>query len=95
MIEAKREVSQFLAKDESSRLTAGKKETITRKKIKKQKRLLNDTLKNLFKKFIMEYPMYKNMSYSLFSSFVPSGLFHLMLPIGTHVYVKFMRILNC
>lgn len=35
MIEAKREVSKFLSKDESSRLTAGKKETITRKKIKK------------------------------------------------------------
>lgn len=71
MIEAKREVSKFLAKDESSRLTAGKKETITGKKIKKQKRLLNDTLKNLFKKFIMEYPMYKNMSYSLFFKFCP------------------------
>lgn len=37
MIEAKREVSKFLAKDKSSRLTAGKKETITRKKKKKRK----------------------------------------------------------
>lgn len=71
MIEARKEVSKFLAKDESSRLTAGKKETITRKKIKKQKRLLTDTLKNLYKKFIMEHPMYKNISYSLFCKFRP------------------------
>lgn len=35
MKEVKKEVYKFLSKDESSRLTAGKKETLTRKKIKK------------------------------------------------------------
>lgn len=37
MIEARKEVLKFLAKDESSGLTAGK-ETITRKKIKKNRK---------------------------------------------------------
>lgn len=47
----KNEVEIFLEDDESSRLTAGKKETITRNKQKKQIRLLNDTMQNLHKKF--------------------------------------------
>lgn len=71
MMQAKKQVVKFLSKDESSRLTAGKKETITKKKIKKQKRLLNDSLKSLHKKFIIEYPKYTNMSYSLFCKFRP------------------------
>uniref|UniRef100_A0A1B6LPS1 Uncharacterized protein n=1 Tax=Graphocephala atropunctata TaxID=36148 RepID=A0A1B6LPS1_9HEMI len=71
MMQARTEVVTFLAKDESSRLTAGKRETITKKKVKKQKRLLNDSLKNLHAKFIVEYPMYKHMSYSLFCRFRP------------------------
>lgn len=71
MMQAKKKVVEFLANDECSRLTAGKKETITKKKIKKQKRLLNDSLKNLHKKFTIEYPKYKNMSYSLFCKFRP------------------------
>ena len=43
-LKLKMEVQNFLEKDSSSRLTAGKKETITRNKLKKQKRLLNDTI---------------------------------------------------
>lgn len=41
MIEARKEVSKFLAKDESSRLTAGKKETITRGKNKKTEKVVD------------------------------------------------------
>lgn len=71
MMRAKKDVEHFLAKDECSRLTAGKKETITVKKMKKQRRLLNESLKDLHKKFIFEYPIYKNMSYSVFCKFRP------------------------
>ncbi|KAJ8871878.1 hypothetical protein PR048_028218 [Dryococelus australis] len=40
----------FLENDKNSRILPGK-DTVTRRKIKKQKRILNDTMKNLFKKF--------------------------------------------
>ena len=50
-LKLKMEIQYFLEKDSSSRLTAGKKETITRNKLKKQKRLLNDTMLNLYNDF--------------------------------------------
>lgn len=46
-IDVRKAVHDFLVQDEYSRLTAGKNETITRKKSKRQIRLLNDTLLNL------------------------------------------------
>ncbi len=49
-------VTAFMTRDENSRLTAGKSQTITRNKIKKQKRFLNDTLRNLHRKFLIEHP---------------------------------------
>ena len=58
-------VSDFFQRDDNSRMTSGKKQTITRKKEKKQKRLLLDTIKNIFSKFQAEFPMLK-ISYSLF-----------------------------
>ena len=48
-------VTAFMTTDENSRLTAGKSQTITRGKIKKQKRFLNDTLRN-HRKFVIEHP---------------------------------------
>ncbi|KAL4720148.1 hypothetical protein ACJJTC_011325 [Scirpophaga incertulas] len=51
-VSIKEKIHSFLLDDENSRLTAGKKETITRRKVKKQIRLLNDTLLNLHKIFI-------------------------------------------
>lgn len=50
-METEKKVHEFLEDDENSRLTAGKKETITRKSVKKQIRYLN-TLLNLYNKFI-------------------------------------------
>ena len=67
----KRAVKDFFERDSSSRLTAGKKETITRNKQKKQKRLLNDTLKNLYKEFINAFPCYRNTSYATFCKLRP------------------------
>lgn len=65
----KKEVECFLEDDESSRLTAGKKETITRNKQKKQIRLLNDTMQNLHKKFKLN--INRKISYSLFCKYRP------------------------
>ena len=48
----KREISQFYVRDDVSRTTAGKKETITRNKMKMQKRFALDTLENLHRKFV-------------------------------------------
>ena len=48
-------VQGFFERDDNSRLTSGKKQTVTKNKIKKQKRLLLDTVENLHKKFCSEY----------------------------------------
>ncbi|XP_047991938.1 uncharacterized protein LOC125230721 [Leguminivora glycinivorella] len=48
----RKQITEFLLDDENSRLTAGKKETITRRQVKKQIRLLNDSLFNLHKTFL-------------------------------------------
>lgn len=60
----------FLEKDENSRLCPGKKDTITRKKHKWQKRFLNDSLQNLFKDFCAEVPQFK-LSYATCCKFRP------------------------
>ena len=65
----KKHVVEFLERDDNSKVKAGKKATITRMKEKKQLRLLNDSLKNLHAKFLMEEKM--KMSYSMFCSLKP------------------------
>lgn len=67
----RRDIKHFLELDESSRMTARKKETITKKKVKKQKRYLNNTMKNLYAHFVKENAKYKHLSYSLFCKFRP------------------------
>lgn len=63
-------VSKFLHLDENSRLTAGKKETITTKKVKKQVRLLNDSMKNLHKKYVNS-TTHKKLTYPTFCKLKP------------------------
>lgn len=63
-------VRSFFTRDENSRLTAGKSQTITRGKIKKQKRFLNDTMRNLHRRFLLESPDC-SISYSLFCRMRP------------------------
>lgn len=65
----KKSVKAFLSDDQNSRLTSGKKETITRKKEKKQIRLLNDTLINLHIKFQKETG--SHISYKTFCRYRP------------------------
>lgn len=68
-------VERFLENDACSKLTAGKKETITRKSQKKQIRSLLDNLYNLYKNFIDETKI--KMSYALFCKYRP---FWILIP---------------
>ena len=48
------QVRQYFEQDDVSRIITGMKQTVTKKKIKKQKRLLLDTVENIHKKFVAE-----------------------------------------
>jgi len=63
---------KFYSRDDVSRMTAGKKETVTKQKCKMQKRLLVDSLLNTHLKFISEFPE-STVSYSLFCDCALSG----------------------
>ena len=56
---SKKVVEHFFLRNDVSRMLAGKKNTVTRKGIKKQRRVLNDTLHNLFLKFSSENKLLK------------------------------------
>ena len=47
-------VEEFFVREDVSRMTSGKKQTLTRAKNKQQKRFLNDTISNLHMKFLAE-----------------------------------------
>lgn len=68
-IHNKKLVQEFLERDENSRCMPGKKDTVTFKKLKMQKRLLNYTMEKLFGDFEKEHP--NRMSYSQFCKFKP------------------------
>ncbi|XP_035269106.1 uncharacterized protein LOC118225154 [Anguilla anguilla] len=57
-------VRQYYLRDDVSRLTTGKKNTVTVQKVKKQRRLLCDSLLNLHKKFVSEHG--EQISYAFF-----------------------------
>lgn len=63
-------VKTFLQRDNNSRTTTGKKETITRHKIKKQKRYLCYSLMNLHAKYNSKNP-HNSLSYSFFCKLKP------------------------
>ncbi|XP_075977850.1 uncharacterized protein LOC142977668 [Anticarsia gemmatalis] len=71
----KEDVIRFLGEDRHSRLCAGKKESIVKNKIKKQKRYLTDTLKNLHEKYKTERNV--NISYPTFCRLRP---FWILMP---------------
>lgn len=62
-------VWEFLEDDANSCQASGKKEFVSYKQMKKQKKYLNDTLKNLHEKFLKTVPF--TCSYSLFTRFRP------------------------
>lgn len=67
--EMRKVVQEFLCQDEYSRLTSGKKDTITRRKVKQQIRFLNDSLLNLHKVFVNKSGV--NISYETFRRYRP------------------------
>lgn len=71
----KNNVKAFYTRDDVSRVTTGKKHTITQAKVRVQKRFLVDTLKNLHKKYLAENPR-KSVSYSLFCRLRPYWVVH-------------------
>ena len=60
-----RHIQQFYLREDNSSSTAGKKETITRKKVKKQVHILKDICKNLHKKYLSENEL-STVSYATF-----------------------------
>jgi len=64
-------VMSFFTRDDVSRVCAGVKQTITRHGVKKQKRILTDTLSNLHRKFVADATDGSRMSYSLFCKLRP------------------------
>lgn len=72
----KESVISFYEQDDVSRITAGKGETITRNKVKKQKRFLLDSMSNLHLKFMSLNPNTK-ISYQWFCKLRP---FQVLVP---------------
>lgn len=70
----KEAVKEFLENDSNTRHAPGKKDTITRKKRKMQKRYLNDSMKNLHRKFVKETET--KISYALFCRLRPFYVVH-------------------
>nr|CAI5864168.1 unnamed protein product [Callosobruchus analis] len=70
VLQVRRCVKSFLLKDENSRLCPGKRDTVTFRKRKMQKRYLNDSLKNIYGKFRSAHPDIK-ISYSAFCRMRP------------------------
>lgn len=64
-----KEVQDFIERDEFSRCCPGKKDTVTKNKLKKQKRLLNKPLKEIHQEFIKQSST--KISYSLFCRLKP------------------------
>ncbi|KAF8791287.1 hypothetical protein HNY73_006175 [Argiope bruennichi] len=70
-----KDIESFFVRDDVSRNRAGTKETITKNKMKKQKRFLNAPIKTLYKKFLREVS--KKVSYTTFTRYRP---FHVLKP---------------
>lgn len=66
----KKSVCEYFTRDDISRLLAGKNATITKSGKTMQKRLLQDTVKNIHRKYLSEH-VNVNISYSLFCSLRP------------------------
>ncbi len=67
--EPKEKVKAVFLKDDISWMTTGRKQTVTQTKMKKQKRLLSDHMKNLHQKFLSENE--HQVSYSCFCTLRP------------------------
>lgn len=59
----RRMIVNFNIRDDNSRATAGKKETVTKNKVKKQKRFLLNTVSNLYRLFKKECSVPCSLAY--------------------------------
>ena len=59
-------VTAFLTRDDNSQLTTNKNDTVSRRGAKRQRRLLSQSLKALYKKYLSENPKNMHLSYGLF-----------------------------
>nr|CAI5836874.1 unnamed protein product [Callosobruchus analis] len=66
----KKAIIRFYEEDENSRMTPGKRDFITFQKVRKQKRFLNDSLKNLYSKFCFKEKRFR-VSYAFFCRLTP------------------------
>ena len=73
--DTKKLIVDFFERDDNSRMTSGKKQTVTKCKVKKQKRLLCDSMENLHEKFGGEYPA-NVISYVTFTRHRPFWVVH-------------------
>lgn len=67
----KNSIEKFLEDEENSMISPALKDTVTRKKIKKQKRFLCDSLENLHKKYNAQVPQSYRVSYASFCRLRP------------------------
>ena len=65
-----KQIREFFERDDVSKMTPGMKQTVTRLKIKKQKRILVDNMHNLHKKFLEEQ-QHTKISYTSFCRLRP------------------------
>ncbi len=68
-------VKKFYLREDNSRMTTGLKQTVTKGKVKKQKQLLNDSMKNLHFKYLAENVTH-HMSYQVFCQLKPFWVKH-------------------
>ena len=66
----KRKIVAFFERDDNSWMLPGEKDTITLNKVKKQKHLLNDSMKALHAKFLYEHPNV-SLHYTTFTKLRP------------------------
>ncbi|KAL4005767.1 hypothetical protein ACER0C_005480 [Sarotherodon galilaeus] len=66
----KKRIKAFYLRDDVSRMTTGTKQTLTKDKLKMQKRFLMDTIENIHRRFLAENPD-QMISYSLFCHLRP------------------------
>ena len=91
--EKKKEAHEFYLRDDVSRMTTGIKNTVTKAQVKKQRRILLDTVKDIYGKFVAEKDY--RLSYSFFCKQRP---FWVCPPLGqwivSHAFVKLMKMSN-
>ena len=68
-------VVDFICRDDNSRMTPGKRQTLKMHRVKMQKWLLNESMLNIHRKFLAEHQNIK-ISYSLFCSLRPFWVVH-------------------